>query len=149
VELGLGAQIVPALRADVAWSYSEHFYDDWKTTASVDLSGKELVSAPRRVGSASLTFAPLSWRGAQIIADAEHLGSYWEDQANTHQYPGYTLYHLRATSPSYRGAVLSLRVLNLTDEHYSTLSSYTVSQGEQFAPGQGRRLYLTAEYTLR
>jgi hypothetical protein len=45
--------------------------------------------------------------------------------------------------------VLSLRLLNLTDERYSTLSSYTVQQGEQFAPGQGRRLYLAAEYTLR
>ena len=149
VEASLGVQVVPALRADVAWSYSKHRYDDWRTTASVDLSGKELVSAPRHVGSASVTFAPLGWRGAQLVADVEHLGSYWEDQANTHEYPGYTLYHLRASSPSFRGAVLSLRLLNVTDEQYSTLSSYTPAQGEQFNPGQGRRLYLTAEYTLR
>jgi outer membrane receptor protein involved in Fe transport len=149
VEASLGAQVVPALRADVAWSYSKHLFADWKTTTSVDLSGKELVSAPRHIGSASVTFAPLSWRGAQLVADVEHLGSYWEDQANTHKDDGYTLYHVRATSPTVRGAVLSLRLLNVANTKYSTLSSYTVAQGEQLNPGQGRGVYLTAEYTLR
>jgi outer membrane receptor protein involved in Fe transport len=149
VEASVGAQILPAVRGDVAYSYSKHTYADWKTTASVDLSGKELVSAPRHVGNASLTLAPASWRGARIIGDMELLGSYWEDQANTHEYGGYTLYHLRASSPEYRGVVISMRLLNLLDERYSTLSSFTQAQGEQFAPGQGRRLYLTAEYTLR
>jgi outer membrane receptor protein involved in Fe transport len=149
IETSIGVQIVPALRADVAYSWSKHTYADWKTTASVDLSGKELVSAPRQVANASLTLAPASWNGARLIADMESLGSYWEDQANTHEYEGYSLFHVRAASPEYRGVSVSVRLLNLLNERYSTLSSYTAAQGEQFAPGQGRRLYLTAEYTLR
>jgi len=149
VETSIGLQIVRALRADASFSYAKHMYAEWQTTSSVDLSGKEIVAAPRGIGTASLTLAPPRWKGARLAVEVEYLGSYWEDQANTHKDPGYTLYHLRATSPPFHGFVASLRVMNLTDELYSTLSSYTASNGEQLAPGQGRRLYITGEYTIR
>jgi outer membrane receptor protein involved in Fe transport len=149
IETSLGVSFTPGVRLDVAYSYSKHTYADWQTTASVDLSGKEIVQAPRGMGTAALSFAPARWNGARLGVDVELLGSYWEDQANTHKYPGYTLYNLRASSPSLRGFVVSARLMNVTDERYSTLSAYTASQGEQFAPGMGRRLYLTTEYTIQ
>ena len=66
VEAGLGVQLAPALRADVAYAYAKHLYADWKTNASVDLSGKELVAAPRSVGSATLVLQPGGWNGAEL-----------------------------------------------------------------------------------
>jgi outer membrane receptor protein involved in Fe transport len=149
VETGLGIALLPALRLDVAYSYSRHVYADWRTTASVDLSGNEIVQAPREMGTATLTFAPTRWNGARLGAEVERLGSYWEDQANTHKYAGHTLFNLRASSPSVRGVAISARLMNLTNKLYSTLSAYTSSQGEQLAPGMGRRLYVTAEYNIR
>ena len=149
IETSLGIALTPGLRLDVAYSYSKHMYADWQTTASVDLSGNEIVQAPRVMGTAALMFAPARWNGGRLGIDVERLGSYWEDQANTHKYAGYTLYNLRASSPPLRGFALSARLMNLTSERYSTLSAYTVSQGEQFAPGMGRRLYVTTEYTIQ
>jgi outer membrane receptor protein involved in Fe transport len=149
IETSLGVEFVPALRLDVAYSYSEHMYADWRTTASIDLSGKEIVQAPREMGTVALTLAPTRWNGARLGAEVERLGSYWEDQANTHKYAGYTLVNVRACSPPLRGFAVSARVMNLTNKLYSTLSAYTASQGEQFAPGMGRRLYVTAEYNIR
>jgi iron complex outermembrane receptor protein len=151
IETSLGVAVTPGLRLDVAYSYSKHMYADWKTSANVDLSGKEIVQAPRAMGTAGLTFAPPQWNGARLGVDVELLGSYWEDQANTagRKYAGYTLYNLRASSPSLRGFVVSARLMNVTNERYSTLSAYTPFQGEQFAPGMGRRLYVTTEYNVQ
>jgi iron complex outermembrane recepter protein len=149
IETSLGIAIVPALRFDLAYSYSKHFYADWSTVSTgTILSGKEMVQAPREMGTASLTFAPARWNGARLGIDVERLGGYWEDQANTHKYAGYTLYNLRAGSPPLRGFVVSVRLMNLTNELYSTLSAYTASQGEQFTPGMGRRLYITTGYNF-
>jgi len=139
---------------DVAYSYSKHLYADWTTatTAGTDLSGNEMVQAPREMGTASLTLAPARWNGARLGIDVERLGSYWEDQANTHKYPGHTLLNLRAISPPLRGFAVSARLMNVTNKRYSTLSSYNgalpVDQREQFAPGMGRRLYVTTEYNF-
>jgi outer membrane receptor protein involved in Fe transport len=149
IETSLGVEIVHGLRADVSYSYTKHTYAEWQTTANIDLSGKEMVAAPRSIGFAGLGFGPPEWHGARLGVEMEYLGSFQEDQANTHQYGGYTLWHLRLTSPPFRGFVATLRVMNLTNELYSTLSSWTAAQGEQLAPGQGRRVYLTGQYTLR
>jgi iron complex outermembrane receptor protein len=151
IETSVGVAVTSGLRLDVAYSYSKHMYADWKTPANVDLSGKEIVQAPRAMGTAGLTFGPPRWNGARLGIDVELLGSYWEDQANTpgRTYAGYTLYNLRASSPPLRGFVVSARLMNVTNERYSTLSAYTPFQGEQFAPGMGRRLYVTTEYNFQ
>ncbi len=149
IETSLGVQPIPAVRLDLAYSYARHRFADWQTNVNVDLSGNEIPSAPRTIANAMLTVAPPEWRGSRLGIEVERLGSYWEDQADTHSYPGHTLVNLRASSPLVRGISISARLMNLTNERYSELTSYTVSQGEQFAPGQPRRLYLTAQYDFQ
>jgi len=149
IETSLGIQFVRALRLDVAYSHSKHTFTDWKTTASVDLSGLEMPSAPEDVGNVMLTFTLPRLNGARLIVEGEYLGSYWEDQADTHEYPGHTLFNVRVSSPPIGGVVVSARLMNLTNRRYSELTSYTVAQGEQFAPGMPRRLYVTAQYNYR
>jgi outer membrane receptor protein involved in Fe transport len=39
--------------------------------------------------------------------------------------------------------------MNLTDRRYAELASYTAAQGEQYAPGMPRRLYVTMQYHLQ
>ncbi len=149
IETSLGIQFVDDLRLDVAYSYARHRFADWQTNASVDLSGNEIPSAPRHIANVALTATPRGWAGSRFSAELQRLGSYWEDQADTHQYPGHTLVNLRATAPLTHGFALSARLMNLTDRRYSELSSYTVARGEEFAPGMPRRFYLTAQYDLR
>ena len=156
IEMTLGITIAPALRLDVAYSYAKHVYADWTTatTADTDLSGNEMVQAPREMGAASLTLAPARWNGARLGIDVEQLGSYWEDQANSSKYPGHTLLNLRAVSPSLRGFAVSARLMNVTNKRYSTLSAYNGPTApvnpslREFAPGMGRRLYVTTEYNF-
>ncbi len=71
IETSLGVAVTTGLRLDVAYSYAKHMYADWQTTANVDLSGKEIVQAPRSMGTAGLTFAPPRWNGARLGLDVE------------------------------------------------------------------------------
>jgi outer membrane receptor protein involved in Fe transport len=149
LEVALGLQLVEPLRVDVAYSYARHRYDDWHPRFDVDLSGKEMQSAPRELGNLAVTWAPAQWRGAQASLQWSRLGSYWMDQDNTHQYPGHNLINLRASTPAWHGVAVSARLMNLTDRRYAELSSYTAARGEEYAPGMPRRLYVTMQYHLQ
>jgi outer membrane receptor protein involved in Fe transport len=149
IEVSLGAQMVPDFRLDVAYSYARHRFGEWSTTDSVDLSGNEIPSAPRQIANVSATVTPSVWAGARFMAELQYLGAYWEDQADTHRYPGHALVNLHATAPIGRGFSVSARIMNLFDRRYAELANYTIARGEELAPGMPRRLYLSAEYDFQ
>ncbi|MBI4501741.1 MAG: TonB-dependent receptor [Gemmatimonadetes bacterium] len=146
IETAVGVQMVPGLRLDVSYSYAKHRYDEWQPRFNVDLSGNEIQSAPRHIGNAVITIAPVQLKGARLCFEASRIGSYWMDQENTHKYSGHNLFNLRGSTPLVAGLSLSGRIMNLTNKRYAEMSSYTVARGEEFAPGMPRRVYLTVQY---
>jgi hypothetical protein len=59
IEAGLGVAFIPQLRLDTAISYARHRYFDG-LTATANLSGKNIESAPRVMANTRLTWRPLS-----------------------------------------------------------------------------------------
>ncbi len=146
IEAGVGAELHPSLRVDVAYSIARHTYEVWQPREGLDYSGNEMESAPREVGSARLTWSPAVLRDGKAMLEWVRVGRYWMDADNTHRYPGHDLVHLRAEMPVAQRFRLVGRVTNLLDTRYAELASYTAARGEEFAPGLGRTFYAGIEY---
>ncbi|MEY4374576.1 MAG: hypothetical protein RL760_742 [Candidatus Eisenbacteria bacterium] len=149
VEVGLGLALAQPLRLDVSWSHAKHMLGTWKPNATTNLSGKELVSAPREIGNATLKFSPARWARANAELQWTHIGSYWMDQANTHRYPGHDLFNVRANVPVSSRVMASVRCMNLSDQRYAETSQYTTARGEEYAPGLPRTWYGALQYDFR
>ncbi|MCR4348126.1 MAG: TonB-dependent receptor [Sulfuricaulis sp.] len=144
VEAGLGIPLGGALRLDAALSYATHFYREWQVSPTADLNGKEIESAPRRIGNTRLSWVPAAGRRVQL--EWVNLGSYWMDQANTTQYDGHNLFNLRANWPLASRLSVFGSVHNLTDVRYAESASIS-SSTPVFAPGLPRTLYAGVEAT--
>ena len=149
VEASLGLAIAKPVRLDISWSHARHLLGTWKPNATTNLSGKELVSAPREIGNATLKFTPPRFANANAEIQWTHIGTYWMDQGNTHRYPGHDIVNLRANAPVGPRVIASVRCMNLTDERYAETSQYTTARGEEYAPGLPRTWYGALQYNFR
>lgn len=145
IELGLGAELTPALQLDVAASYAKHTYENWIISGTVDYSGNEIETAPRSIANTRLSYTPKLLNGGQASLEWVKLGSYWMDAGNTQKYAGHDLYNARFMYAVNDSLEISASVMNLTDERYAESSS--VSSGQrQYAPGMPRTAYAGLRY---
>ncbi len=141
LEFGLGAELANGLTAELAWSYAKHTYEAWRPDEATDYAGREIESAPRRMGNAALRYEPSFLDGATLTAEWVHLGPYWLDAANTARYDGHDLVHLRASYMVRPGTTLYIRLNNAADTRYAENAGYSNFRGREFAPGLPRTLY--------
>lgn len=146
VELGLGAQLAEAWRADVSLSRAQHRYEKWVVNGTSDYSGKDMEAAPKIMANTRLTYHPASLNGGRVQLEWVKLGSYWQDQANTLKYAGHDLFHLRANYPVTRQFEVWGGINNLLDKRYAetagvdgSIASYTAGLPRIFTIGiQGK-----------
>ena len=141
VELGLGLQLARGLRAEGAWTWTEHTYEQWSPRPGVDLSGNQQESAPRSMGSLLLNWAPGILSGAGVAAEWVHLGSYYTDPTNADRYGGHDLLTLRGSAPVGDRVQLFVRLNNVLDARYAERAAWTQARGQELAPGMPRTLY--------
>ncbi len=142
VEFGLGRQLAPAWRVDVAASYAVHRYVEW-VGSGVDYSGNEVEASPRVISNVRLSWAPRQGTFAQL--EWVHLGSYYLEASNKlGTYRGHDLFNLRVTQSIDARWTMFARVLNLTDQHFA--DSASVSGGAAvYSPGLPRAMYVGLE----
>lgn len=146
IELGLVVALTRELRLDAAFSIAEHTYDEWLTRTGVDFSGHDMEDAPERTGSVGVTWQPRHWQGAHFGIEAQHIGPYWMDAANTMRYDGHTLLSVRAEAPVTRDIALFGRLTNVLDERYAENATFTAARGAEYAPGMPRAIYIGVRY---
>lgn len=146
VELGLGKTFGTQWRLDVAYSYARHTYETWITNqfTGANLNGKEIESAPRRLGNARLNWTPAGGTTAQI--EWVKMGAYWLDAANTGKYGGHQLWNLRASHRLSKGWEVAGRIMNLSDKRYADSAGGT-GAAPTLSPGLPRTVYATLEAT--
>ncbi len=149
VEIGLNTPLVNALSLAVSYSYAKHTFESWSPRAGVSYDNNEISGAPREMANVRLDYRPEVLGGGRVSLEWEHLGGYWEDDANTHKYGGHDVLNLRADYQATRALNLYARVTNLTDETYATLASYNSFRGEELAPGMERTVYAGLSYAMR
>ncbi len=146
IELAYQQPIADQLELNLAYSYAKHTYEQWSPRTGLDYAGNEISSAPRQIGDVRLAWRAPALNGGRVELNWSHLGKYWLDDENTHQYDGHDLLHLRANYMLNTQLELFARVENITDERYATGAGYSQFGGEEYAPGLPRTVYAGASY---
>ncbi len=147
LEAGFATPLAPGLNLDIAYSYAKHTYENWMVSGVADYSGNEMEAAPRQIANTRLSYAPRAWRGGRVAVEWMHLGSYWEDPADTSKYEGHDVLTLRASYPITRSLEFFGHLFNVTDERFAERASYTAARGEELAPGMPRTVYAGIRYS--
>ena len=145
IETGIRWQLGDAwlLRSDFTWA--KHTYDFNRVAARGEefVSGRDVDTAPRWLGSAELQYDPASRIDAalQIISQ----GKYFLDAENRFSYPGHEIANLRLRYRPSDDIAVVLRINNLADRAIADRADFAFGNYRYF-PGRGREAFVEIRY---
>ena len=145
VELAVKWQWADSVRVEINGSYARHVYDFDTIAARGEtfVSGNDIDTAPRFLGSAELLFEPGT--KAMLALQWMSIGDYYLDAENRFRYPGHELLNLRSRIELTRSLSVTARLNNLMNEAYADRADYAFGQYRYF-PGRSRELFIELEY---
>ena len=146
VEVAFDWQMADAWSLALDATYARHTYDFDVVAARGEtfVSGRDVDTAPRWLGSLELRFAPSArYETALQLAS---IGKYYLDAENNFDYPGHTIANLRAGIAFGENIDLILRLNNVTDRDIADRADYAFGNYRYF-PGRGRELFAEIRYT--
>ena len=146
LELALDWQISDAWSVSLDATYARHLYD-FDTVASrgeTFVSGRDVDTAPRWLGSLELRYAPTD--RFDFALQWASIGEYYLDAENRFEYPGHTIANLRAGARISTRFDIVLRLNNITDRYIADRADYAFGNYRYF-PGRGRELFAEIRYT--
>jgi len=145
VEWQLQWRFRPAWWLQLNAAYGRHLFDfNAQGRGAQYVSGNDIDSAPRWLGSAELRYEPSAplRLGLQLTS----LGEYYLDSLNRYTYPGHLLANLRAAWDVSETSTLALRLNNLADASVADRADY--ARGTyRYLPGRGREWFIELRYT--
>lgn len=140
-ELDFDWQLLESLRLAVNASYARHQYDFDTVAARGEtfISGNDVDTAPRWLGSAELFFDP--GNRASYALQWTAIDDYYLDAENRFTYPGHDLVHLRARIELSQRFAVTARFNNVFDTDYADRADYAFGQ-YRYLPGRGRELFI-------
>ncbi|MBT8088419.1 MAG: TonB-dependent receptor, partial [Gammaproteobacteria bacterium] len=145
IEAALDWQINRTLLLRLNSSYARHVYDFELVAARGEtfVSGNDVDTAPRWLGSAELLYEPDSAFDFSVRWTA--IGDYYLDAQNRFSYPGHDLVNLRAGIALTPRLDLSARLNNMLDSDYADRADYAFGDYRYF-PGRGRELFVELKF---
>jgi outer membrane receptor protein involved in Fe transport len=146
VELALDWQIATDWLLSVDASYAHHTYD-FDVVASrgeTFVSGRDVDTAPRWLGSVELQFTPSDRFDAAL--QVASIGKYYLDAENRFDYPGHSIVNLRTAIRISPRVGVTLRLNNVSDRYIADRADYAFGNYRYF-PGRGRELFAEIRYT--
>ena len=135
IETTVQAQMTDDLAARVAYSYSRHRYDN-----DLTYGNNEMEIAPNSLANARLIYTPTYLVGLSVMAELQHVGSYWKTNDNDAKYGGYDIGNLKVDYTYDKNVRIFGKVTNITDKKYA------VSASDDYTPGDPRQFYAGIEY---
>jgi len=123
-----------------AGSYAKSNFDDDPVYGD-----NEMAAAPDYKADARLFFTPN--RATVVMAEAQYVGSYYMDDANTRTYGGYTVFNLKGSYAFNKRWKGFFKVDNITDKVYAQKADYAYGR-ERYTPGLPRMFYAGLEYSF-
>ena len=147
IEAEIGIALAPRWHLDANATYARHTYDFTVTGRGASfVAGDDIDTAPRWLGSMAVRFEPTP--STRLGLQLRHVGKYYLDSANAHEYSGYTLLNLRmAYDPDSRYALI-LRINNLLDTRYADRADFA-GRNYRYLPGRGREAFLEMRFSPR
>lgn len=146
IEVALGIQPLKEVELNTSYSYAVHKYKDYKVSAAVDYSDKEIPQAPRQMINTRLLYKPLLLNGGFAELEWVRLGKYWMNDENTEKYSGHDIFNVRASYLISKAWEIFVKVINITDKLYAERASKSGSDAALFAPGQPRTFFAGITY---
>ena len=146
VEVAVDWQFAPAWSLSLDATYARHTYD-FDVVASrgeTFVSGRDIDTAPRWLGSLELKFAPSDRFDTALQLTS--IGEYYLDAENQFDYPGHTIANLRAAMRVSRRFDVILRLNNVADRDIADRADFAFGNYRYF-PGRGRELFAEIRYT--
>ena len=148
VELSLQWNMNPSNKITSNITYGNHKYD-----FETDTSMREKIRIGNRIDTAPKLMANLIWditlnNNSAMAFEMEHMGSYFTDAANLHEYDGHTLYHARFNKELSSSTKYYLRMDNIFDKAYAERADFNAFGGDRYFPGLPREVYIGLEYTF-
>ncbi len=146
VEVDLDWLLAPEWALSIDMTYAHHTYD-FDIVASrgeTFVSGRDVDTAPRFLGSIELAFTPTDRFDAALQVTS--IGRYYLDAENRFDYPGHTIANLRAGFTVTPAIDVVVRLNNVTDRDIADRADYAFGNYRYF-PGRGRELFAELRYT--
>jgi iron complex outermembrane receptor protein len=145
VETAINWQLSDRWRIKIDATYSIHQYDFDLIAARGEsfVSGRDVDTAPRWIGSAELFFDATD--ALALNAQWATMGSYYLDAENRFDYGGHELLNLQGHLTFSRNFGISLRLNNVFGEDYADRADYAFGNYRYF-PGRGRELFVEFRY---
>lgn len=138
IELGVDYNIRKNLSLAVNYTYGVHQYESDQLSSAV-VKGNDIDTAPRQLGNVRLAWQPSV--ATDLALEWAHVGDYYLDPANEHQYAGHDIVQLRGQLALNEQVTLLARIENLFDESYASRADYAFGS-YRFFGGQPTALHL-------
>ena len=146
IEFGIDWQLASAWALSIDASYGRHEYDFDVVAARGEtfVSGRDVDTAPRWLGSAELLYdaggrfnAALQWTA---------IDEYYLDAENQFRYAGHSIANLRVGARLSETLDMTLRLNNISDRDIADRADFAFGNYRYF-PGRGRELFAEIRYT--
>ncbi len=139
IEVELYLPVTPWFDVAASGTYAEHTYRftnpvNSNSTESI-LSGDDVDTAPRTLGNLRLIFYPLET--VQTEVELVHVGDYFTDASNAHDYPGHNVINLRASWEPLEQLEIFVALRNAADVRYAERADFAFGS-ERYFPGEPR-----------
>lgn len=122
------------------FSYAKHRYDDQRILNSININGNDIDTAPRVFGSMQLTYKPKEY--VQTELEWVHMGKYYLDPENLHEYEGHDLLNFRIQMQLKSNWQVSATLANIANSRYAERADFTSFTDERYFPGQPRTAFI-------
>lgn len=140
LELGINYDISESLNLAINYSYGQHEYEFDRPSSGVE-NGNDIDTAPKQLANTRLSWLPTA--NTKLELEWSHMGDYYLDPANEHEYEGHNLWQLRGAMQLNTKVNLFARIENLTDEKYASRADYAFGS-YRFFGGQPRAIHFGA-----
>ena len=131
-------------------TYARHQYAFTRSVEGGEtiVDGNDVDTAPRNLHSLSFELdigSLIGYDGLRAAVDANYVGKYYLDAANTATYTGHTVANGRILWRPAGGFNIGLRVDNLFDKRYADRADFAFGNYRYF-PARGRAVFLSLDY---
>lgn len=137
IEAALDAVLLPdtlTLRGAVSWSDQTYAFNrEVRNAAEVIVDGNDIDTAPEWLANLSLVWTPSE--ALEAAFEANHVGEYFTNAANTAEYPGHTVFHARVSLAATEDLGLDFIVRNIFDLQYADRADFAFGNDRYF-PGE-------------
>lgn len=145
LDMSIGFDISSTLSLSGTYSHARHQYqNNSKLLGSrLELKGNDMDTAPRHTASARLRWQPnQQW---DMEMEWIHMGKYYTDPDNNHEYPGHDLVNVRAYYQLSEKLAVGLRTTNVLNADYAERADFGFGQ-ERYFVGEPRSAFFDLRY---